>query len=73
MYSEFIKALRKEHGLSQMWMARFTGISRYKLSLYENGYLEIPDGDLELILEKYPPSPELLESYLKQEAEVEND
>ena len=44
-----LKRLRKVYGLSQFTLAKASGVSRYKLSLYENGYTTLTKSTVALI------------------------
>lgn len=44
-----IKQLRKDFGISQMALSKKSGISRYRLSLFENGHLELTKSEQEAL------------------------
>ena len=49
MNSHEVKQLRKDFNFSQLALSKATGISRYRLSMFENGYCDLKFQEIQKI------------------------
>jgi|SaaInlStandDraft_6_1057023.scaffolds.fasta_scaffold311123_1 transcriptional regulator with XRE-family HTH domain len=50
MKSKELKKLRKLLGLSQLELSKCSGVSRYKISLYENSYQKLSKTEMDKLM-----------------------